>query len=51
MTITEITIPLDTDTARVYQDASTEDQKKILDKFSVYGCENMAHRQRPLTQS
>ena len=29
MTITDITIPLDTDTARVYQDASTEDQKKL----------------------
>ena len=29
MTITEITIPFDTDTARVYQDASTEDQKKL----------------------
>lgn len=36
MSITNITIPLDTDTARVYSAASAEDQKKLRLLLSLW---------------
>ena len=36
MTITTITIPLDTDTARIYSTASAEDQKKLRLLMSLW---------------